>query len=192
MGKNTGTHNQIALNVLLDVNVIIDGLQDKPKVRSLTDLYIAMPILTEIAAAANVRLIDSDHILDLTETKLVELLSYTAEEAATVVNLIAEVSAATAGTWVDRPTGTIAARSIEKRLTTRFVGTGKGQVDHEDLQVLGAAYYPIADMDAQEVSLLVTRDGGIHNISQEVAPARIHVAHTRDAIQVVRAMARHN
>lgn len=187
MGKN-----KIALNVLLDVNVIIDGLQGKPKVRSLADLYVAMPILTEIAAAENVRLIDSDHILDLAEVKLMELLDYTAEEAANVVNLIAEVSAATAGVWVNHENGAIHARQIEQRLNPRFIGNGKGQVDHEDLQVLGAAYYPIAGMDVQEVSLLVTRDVGIHNVSQEIAPARIHVAHVRNAIQVVRATARHN
>lgn len=184
--------NQIALNVLLDVNVVIDGLQGKQKVRTLADLYLAMPILAEISAARHVRLIDSDHILDLTEAKLVELLDYTPEEAANVVNLLAEISKITAGTWVHRETGSVYANMIEAGLNTRFIGTGKGQVDHEDLQVLGAAYFPIFDQDSQEVSLLITRDGGIHNISEEVTPARIHVAHLHSAINVVRATARHS
>lgn len=185
------TNPQITLNVLLDVNVYVDGLTNQPAVRTLADLYCAMPILAEIAATESVRLIDSDHILDLTESKLIELLDYSAEEAANVINLIAEVSAATAGTWVDLDAGSAAALPIERRLPARFLGNGKGQVDHEDLQVLGAAYFPIAGVEVSEVSLLVTRDGGLHNVSQEVAPARIHVAHVRDAIQVVRATARH-
>lgn len=185
------TNPEIALNVLLDVNVYVDGLSDQPAVRTLADLYCALPILAEIAATPNVRLIDSDHILDLVEVKLVEILGYTDDEAANAVNLIAEVSAATAGTWVDLEAGSAAALPIERRLPARFLGNGKGQVDHEDLQVLGAAAFPVQGQDTPEVSLLVTRDGGLHNVSQEVATVRVHVAHQRDSMQVIRAMARH-
>lgn len=182
----------ITINFVVDVNAFIDALNGKPIPKTAADLYTTMPLMAEIAATTGAHLVDSDHILDLLETKLVTLLGYTEDEAADFTDLVQEVSAATQGTYVSLEDGQEAATEIVSTINSRFLGNGRGQIDHEDQQVLGAAHLAKkCDEDANAKVVIVTRDGGIHNIGTNVARKDIVVANTDKSLVVLAAMRRH-
>lgn len=182
----------VTVNFVVDVNAFIDALADAPVVETLTDLYTTMPLLAEIAASEGARLVDSDHILVLLQHKLVEILGYTEDEAYHAVGLVQSVSSATQGSWVPVADGKEAAREISQSVNPRFLGNGKGQIDHEDQQVLGAAHYAKKyDENPQAKSMIVTRDGGLRNVGSDVLRKGIVVSNTRDALVVLTAMRRH-
>lgn len=185
--------NKVELHILIDVNVYINALKGKPVVSTVGGLYSAMPLLTEIAAAPEgvAHLTDSDHVLDLLEVKLQEILDYSEEEAGRLVSLVADVSRVTRGVYVDLENGRREAIKVERKIPKRFLGNGKGQIDHEDLQVLGAARSAISGAPSEEMALTVTSDGGFFNVSAHVSADRIHVSHAREAIAAVRAAVAH-
>lgn len=185
--------NKVELHILVDVNVYINALEGKPVVTTIGELYAAMPLLAEISAAPSgvARLSDSDHIVGLVHSKVRELLGYSDAEASRLTELILEVSRVSRGIYTNLDNGLEQSKQVEGMIPARFRGTGKGQIDHEDLQVLGAAAYPLVGSDATEMALVVTSDGGFHNISDNISPAKILVAHTRAAITAVRAAAAH-
>lgn len=182
----------VTINFVIDVNAFIDALNGKPVVETLADLYTTMPLLAEIASTDGAHLVDSDHILDLLETKLVTLLGYTEDQATATADLVQEVAAATQGTYVSVDEGQEAATEIIHTINSRFLGNGRGQIDHEDQQVLGAAHHAKKrDGDADAKIIIVTRDGGLHNIGPDVARKDIVVANTQKSLVVLGALRRH-
>lgn len=183
----------VTVNFVVDVNAFIDAFAEAPVVESLADLYTSMPLLAEIAATNGARLVDSDHILEILQHKLVELLDYTEEQAFTATQIVQSVSSATQGSWVQREDGKETAVEITQAVNPRFLGNGKGQIDHEDQQVLGAAYFAKKyDSDDQAKSMIVTRDGGLRNVGSDVLRKGIVVSNTHDALVVLTAMRRHH
>ena len=152
-----------------------------------------MPLMAEIAATEGARLVDSDHILVILQDKLVELLNYTEEQAYLAVELIQSISQVTQGTWVTRDDGQAAANEITQVVNPRLIGEGKGQIDHEDQQVLGAAHYAQKHSENDHArTMVVTRDGGLRNTSTDVLEKGIVVSNTPDALVVLTAMRRHH
>lgn len=186
--------SKVELHVLVDVNVYIDALQDKRPVHSVGELYSYIPLLAEIvsASADAAHLTDSDHVLDLLESKAVSVMGYTEDQASHLVALVTEISRVSQGIWVGREDGEDVSRLVAPWLGRRFHGNGRGQIDHEDLQVLAASVAPLLDgAPANEMSLVVTRDGGFHNVADDMSRHRVHVAHAYSATSVVRAAAAH-
>lgn len=184
-------HNPNArLYILLDVNVYIDYFKNYGKINDIVDLYQALPILSSVTnSCGKVLLLDSDHLLHVLKVKLVELLNYTTEEAKNVADLIVSVSACDSAPWISREDGAAAAAQIVEtgKINQRLLGEGRGLLDWEDRQILGAAHYP-ATCGSKLKTLIVTRDGAFHNIAAEMQPHGILVSHIREAHALVNAL----
>lgn len=184
-------HNPNArLYLLLDVNVYIDNFKKYGRINDIVDLYQALPILSAVTnSQGKVLLLDSDHVLTVLQVKLVELLNYTEDEANNIANLIVSVSACDSSPWISKENGIATAEHIMEtgKVNQRLLGEGRGLLDWEDMQILGAAHYPAA-CGSNLKTLIVTRDGAFHNIAAEMQPHGILVSHIREAQSLVNAL----
>lgn len=157
--------------VTVDVNVIIDGLSEVHPPQNLNALILAVPALANILSIDSLALVDSDHILDLVERKLVEVLNYSSDDACRVADLMTEISATTAGAYVDKETGASEGSRVQQLIPQVLLGDRRGQIDHEDIQVLGAAKFAANG----EVGIVVTNDNGIHGAVDSAQQCGLHV-----------------
>lgn len=178
--KNTA----VDIHVTIDINVVLDNLCFVEAPRNLAELLAAFPLLARILDKG-CHLVDSDHILDLIEAKAISELDYTPEQAKLLADLIQEASEKSQGVYVSKERGENAAARVTPKLNPRFVGRGRGQVDHEDQQVLGAAFDVLEGVPGSELSIVVTRDRGILNVKQDVANSSIVVKTTEEATELI-------
>lgn len=175
-------NNSAALSILLDVNHMVDALKGHLVPQSVEELLLLDTTAAEVAATNAATLLGSEHCLDLLEFVLQRDLGYTEDQAAMVADLYYEVSDQTGGEWVTAEQGRASADTL--KLPPTFAGEGRGQVDFEDRQVLGAA---LTQAHLGPV-VVVTRDGGLHNIGHAVATERVQIMHARNLRVALRAI----
>ena len=177
------TAHATIFTVLLDVNHMVDALKGRPVPQSVEELLFVDSAVAAVAATDKAALLGSEHCLDLLEHVLQRELCYSEHQAALVADLYYAVTEQSGGSWITAEQGRAAAETLN--LPALFLGDNKGQIDFEDLQVLGAALHqaqsgPVA---------IVTRDGGLHNIGHAMAEQRVQIVHAhtaRVALQAIR------
>lgn len=162
------------ISILLDVNHVIDILDGHKAPKNTEELLLLDDTAAAVAATEGATLVGSEHCLDLLEYVLQRELGYTEEEAILVADLYYELTVRTDGEWVTVEEGRLASSHIAPMLPSGLIGPGKGQVDDEDLQVLGAA---AAVAHEGRPAVIVTRDGGIHNVGNSIAHQSVLAMH---------------
>lgn len=110
----------------------------------------------------------------LLERILQRELHYSEDDAILVADLYSALADRTGGEWVSAEDGRLASTNVAPALPFALIGPGKGQVDDEDLQVLGAA---AAIAHEGRPAVIVTRDGGLHNVGNSIASHNVLVMH---------------